>query len=125
MPKSPSVLIVEPSADEREVLRTVLERRGLRIWEAAEVETGLQLAREHHPDVIVLDAETNHAGDADVQAQFDDEASEQHSSLIILGRLRRNGPLPVGQQIAKPYHYGPLIHKIEQLAAVQLAAKAA
>src|SRR5688500_1721057 len=31
---SPSVLIVDTLADNREVLRTVLERRGLRIFEA-------------------------------------------------------------------------------------------
>ena len=116
MPSSRSVLIVEPSADEREVLRTVLQRRGLRIWEAAEVEAGLELAREHHPDVIVLDAEARHADDADVQAQFDAAAREPHASLIILGRLRHHSSLPSSQQVAKPYHFGPLIHKIEQLA---------
>jgi len=117
MSQSPSVLIVEPSADDREVLRTVLERRGLRIWEAAEVEQGLELAREHHPDVIVLDSDANRAGDDGVQAAFDATSIEQHSSLIILGRISHDRSLPAGQVTAKPYHFGPLIHKIEQLAA--------
>jgi CheY-like chemotaxis protein len=117
MSQSPSVLIVEPSADDREVLRTVLERRGLRIWEAAAVEQGLELAREHHPDVIVLDAEANHAGDESIQAEFDAISSEQTSSLIVLGRISRDRSLPASQVIAKPYHFGPLIHKIELLAA--------
>jgi len=117
MTQSPSVLIVEPSADEREVLRTVLARRGLRIWEAAEVERGLELAREHHPDVILLDTEANHAGDDGVQAEFDATSIAQHSSLIILGRISHDHSLPASQVIAKPYHFAPLIHKIEQLAA--------
>ncbi len=58
----PSVLIVDRSKDSREVLRTVLEKRGVRTWEAAEARRGVELARQHHPQVIVLDLE---AGDAD------------------------------------------------------------
>jgi len=116
MTRSPSVLIVEPSADEREVLRTVLERRGLRIWEAAGVERGLELARKHHPEVIVLDADANRSGNESIQAEFDATSTDQHSSLIVLGRISRDRSLPAGQVIAKPYHFGPLIHKIEQLA---------
>jgi CheY-like chemotaxis protein len=114
MPQSPSVLIVEPSADEREVLRTVLARRGLQIFEAAGIEAGLALARAHHPRVIVLD---NSAGDNATEQRF---ASEGDASLIILGRARRDeiaaGDSPGPQIVAKPYHYAPLIHKIEQLA---------
>ena len=50
---SPTVLIVDPSADNREVLRTALARRGLTIFEAEAADRGLELAREHRPDVIV------------------------------------------------------------------------
>ena len=114
MPQLPSVLIVEPSADEREVLRTALARRGLRIFEAAEVEAGLALAREHHPRVIVLDDDA--ASDA-AERRF---TAGGKASLIVLGRAPRSassGPdLPGTQIVAKPYHYAPLIHKIEQLA---------
>ena len=114
MPISPSVLIVEPSADEREVLRTALARRGLRIFEAAEVEAGLALAREHHPRVIVLDDD---AGCGAAQRRF---AADGEASLIVLGRAPRSEctepDSPGTQIIAKPYHYAPLIHKIEQLA---------
>src|SRR4029453_2915874 len=115
MSQPPSVLIVEPSSDEREVLRTVLARRGLRIWEAAEGQQGLELAQEHHPDVIVLDADAHHADE--VAARFGAASTGERSSLIVLGRLRRDGALSGTQAIAKPYHFAPLVHKIEQLAA--------
>jgi Response regulator containing CheY-like receiver, AAA-type ATPase, and DNA-binding domains len=115
MSQPPSVLIVEPSADEREVLRTVLARRGLRIWEATAVEQGLALAREHHPDVIVLDAE-EHDGD-EVEARFSAASTGERSRLIVLGRMRAGRAAPGTQAIAKPYHFAPLVHKIEQLAA--------
>ena len=115
MPGSRSVLIIEPSADEREVLRTVLERRGLRIFEAAAANEGLQLAREQHPDVIVVDMDAQTAGQADLPAAFDDEGRGQ--SVIVLGKARSTGRLPADRVIAKPYHFAPLVRKIEELAA--------
>lgn len=105
----PAVLIVEPSADEREVLRTALARRGLRIFEAAEAETGNALARQHQPAVIVLNLDARHAEETDWTASAG-------RSLIVLGTARREHILPPHQSIAKPYHYGPLVARIEELA---------
>jgi DNA-binding response OmpR family regulator len=109
-------LIVEPSADDREVLRTALERRGLRIFEAAAAADGAKLAAEHHPAVIVLDLD-NQPEDAAVPAEFDAQHAGATPSIIILGTARRGHMLPADQVIAKPYRYAPLVHKIEQLAA--------
>ena len=52
-----SVLIVDRSEETREVLQTVLERRGVRTLAAGRAEMGLELARRHHPDLVVLDLE--------------------------------------------------------------------
>ena len=52
-----SVLIVDPLEETREVLRTALESRGVRILATDEPARGLALAREHGPDLIVLDVE--------------------------------------------------------------------
>lgn len=111
-PQSPqSVLIVDPSDDARQVLRTVLARRGVKIWEAREGAAGLQLARDMHPDVIVLDAESD--DDPACQA-LASQAGEDETPLILLGTARRAAG-PGGEYVAKPYQYGPLIHKIESL----------
>lgn len=112
----PSVLLVESSADDREVLRVVLENRGLRIFEADEAETGLRLAEQHRPDVIVLDLEAQSADRDDLQAQYDAATSGSQSSLIVLGKARRFESLPRDQVVAKPFHFGPLVRMIEQLA---------
>jgi CheY-like chemotaxis protein len=111
-----SVLIVEPSAEEREVLRTVLARRGLTIFEADAAQAGLELARQHQPDVIVLDLEAEPA-DAAWPDRYDAASPGNRPSLIVLGKARRDESLPAGQIIAKPYHFAPLVQKIEQLAA--------
>ena len=57
-----SVLIIDASEETREVLQTALERRGLRILAADRARRGLELARRHHPDLIVLDLEIEGAG---------------------------------------------------------------
>lgn len=104
-----SVLIVDRSEETREVLQTALERRGVRTLSASRAEKGLELARQCHPDLVVLDLE------------MDDMPGEEFSDqprLVILGSLRRQGNcLPSGEFVAKPYHYGLLIRKIEELLA--------
>jgi CheY-like chemotaxis protein len=111
----PSVLIVDPSAETREVLRTALARRGAKIWEATRAEQGLELARRHHPSVIVLDLEIANQACDRIQAGFR-AAETAETPLVLLGSARRGTQnFPAGQFVAKPYHYGPLIRKIECL----------
>jgi len=114
---SPIVLLVDSSSDNREVLRTVLERRGLRIFEAGEAQRGLELAREHHPDVIVLDLELQPLDASAVEDQYGAEAAQQHASLVIVGTAGRTRRGQVTQVVDKPYHFAPLVHTIELLAA--------
>jgi CheY-like chemotaxis protein len=114
---SASVLIVDPSPDNREVLRTVLARRGLTIFEAEAAQAGLDLAREHHPNVIVLDLESGLSDAQVVRDQFAAEAGHDRSHLIILGKFRRGPAFEGGHVVAKPYHFAPLVHTIEELAA--------
>jgi CheY-like chemotaxis protein len=114
---TPSVLIVDASADNREVLRTVLARRGLHILEADAADDGLRMARDHHPDVIVLDLEAERQDAETIRQQFTAEATSQSSRLIVLGKLRRGPTFTGGHVISKPYHFAPLVHTIEQLAA--------
>ena len=111
----PSVLIVDQSAETREVLRTALEKEGIKIWEATRADRGLELVRQHHPQVIVLDVEIADRASAEVRAGFS-STEAQPIPIVLLGAA---GPVtqnfPNGQYVAKPYHYGPLIRKIEGL----------
>jgi CheY-like chemotaxis protein len=124
------VLIVDRSDESREVLRTALQRRGVQIYEAARADDGLALARSCHPDLIVLDLETAPADDGPEAAEFAAVADGEQKPLVLLGSARRGAAgqassgtqAPAGsaaargrQIIAKPYHYRPLILKIERL----------
>ena len=110
-----SVLIVDTCLEAREVLRTALERRGMQTLEASGAQVGLDLARQHHPDLIVLDVETTTTQGGRTAEQFQQALGSDHAPLVILGTARRTGKLQSGEFVAKPYHYAPLIHKIEQL----------
>lgn len=111
----PSVLVVDRSADTREVLRTALAGRGAQVLEATRAEVALQLARKHRPDVIVLDLEIARAADASLRAALSDPQTTT-APVVLLGTARRaEHDFPSGQFVAKPYHYAELVRKIEQL----------
>lgn len=68
----PTVLIIEDNPDHVNVTRRVLVASGYDVLSAADAETGLQMATEHLPDVILLDL-----GLPDVDGQ------------TLLGQMRR------------------------------------
>ena len=52
---SKTVLLVEDNEDNRTVYRTILEHFGYRVVEARNGEDGIRMAREDHPDLILMD----------------------------------------------------------------------
>ncbi|MHB0958978.1 MAG: hypothetical protein ACYC6N_23905 [Pirellulaceae bacterium] len=109
------VLIVDRSADSRNVIRTVLERRGVQILEALSAQQGLEIVRRDRPEVVVLDLEAEAADDVSVRCAYETELADHRAELVVLGNLRRSDVMPEQHLVRKPYHYGPLIRKIEQL----------
>ncbi len=113
---SPSVLIVDQSEDSREALRRVLQLRGVEILEANAGPQGLKLARDHHPDVIVLDVDGSDAND-ELCDEYAHQADTDRTSLVLLGTARRWRGRKPDEFVSKPYQYGPLIRRIEELLA--------
>ncbi len=110
------VLIVDESEENREVLRTILERHGVETIEACDAEGGLRLARDWHPNVMVVDTDTIDLSDSKVCGDFDDEARQENASVVLLGRIRTDKSILSNSEVLpKPYHYAPLIRKIEEL----------
>jgi DNA-binding response OmpR family regulator len=113
-----SVLIVDDHEDAREVLRTALARRGVKTLEAARVDAGLSLARQYRPDVIVLSMESEY-DDSALRGELEAQSRAADTRLILLGKMpRRASHEPADEFIAKPYHYAPLVRKIEELLTV-------
>ncbi len=111
-----NVLIVDRSEETRRVLRTALERHDAQVLEADGACAGLEIARRHHPALIILDLEVDTTPHANWPEQFAQHSRDDAASLIVLGTVRRTG---CGEFISKPYHYGPLIRRIEELLAAR------
>lgn len=108
------VLIIDRSADACDVFRTVLERRGLEIFDAPEIRSGLDAIRRFHPQVIVLDLESTSDNASATHQVLRDELAGCDTHIVLLGSLADAGD-DGGYLVGKPYRYGPLIRKIEQL----------
>ena len=113
-----TVLIIDQSQDSRQVLRTALERRGYQIIETRTAGDGLELVRIHHPELVVLDLETIPTDDPSIRVELDLETETSQTPIVILGNICKNEALlPHCSVVLKPYHYGPLIRKIEKIVA--------
>lgn len=112
---SPSVLIVDRSEETREVLETALEKRGIRTFSASRVHRGTEMARSRHPDLIVLDLELDRSSPEELCSKFNGAADPDEPSMVLLGSMRQGSSNPRREIVSKPYHYGPLIRRIEEI----------
>jgi len=118
MKTQPRVLIVDRSVESREVLRMALQRCDAQVLEADHAEAGLELLRNQPPDVVVLDDETSEGSPRIEPADFGRALQSDRTSVVVLGTARRAmDGLSSAEFITKPYHYGPLVRRIEELLA--------
>ena len=110
------VLIIDRSRESRDVLRSLLVRRGAEVVEAREHEQGADLAARTRPDLIVVDSDEQLADRPHCAARLAAAAARNDVPIVVLGTVRRcASPVPTDQFVAKPYHYGALIRRIEEL----------
>jgi DNA-binding response OmpR family regulator len=108
------ILIVNRFAESREALRTALVHNGVRVLDTARADFGLTLARATGPAVIVLDLDTvDHP--ATVVADFAAVAKSTGGRLILLGSAQHQQHAESCEFFVKPYHYRPLVLRIEEL----------
>ena len=50
-----SILVVEDNDLNLKLVKTILQNGGYNVLEAMDAETGIQIARDHHPDMILMD----------------------------------------------------------------------
>ena len=111
------VLVVDEMDVTGEVLRAALERSGTEVLSVREPRAGLEMARQRQPDVIVLDLEVDTEADEELTGGFAAESRSQAKPLVMLGTARCRSRSAGGQFVAKPYEYGMLVRKIEELLA--------
>jgi CheY-like chemotaxis protein len=110
------VLVVDPLDETHEVLRTVLANRGVDVVASRDSGRGLELARRHRPQLVVLDVDADD-GTVEIAKRLETESAGGAPQLVILGRTKREPAADGVCRFSKPYHYAALIHKIEELLA--------
>ena len=53
--ETPTVLVIEDNELNMKLVRSLLGIENYQVLEAVDAETGIQMAREHHPDLILMD----------------------------------------------------------------------
>lgn len=111
------VLIIDRSRESRDVLSSLLSRQGAEVLESPATRHGAELAKCQRPDLIVVDVESEpFEGDRDSAARLAASAARNDIPIVVLGTIRRSAsPFPTNEFVAKPYHYGALIRRIEEL----------
>ncbi len=110
------VLIVDDSSDSLDVLQTALQRRGVHTMATRRATEGITLARDFHPDLILLDLESVPSDQEDLRQNYDETARRENVPLVLVARSRRDPAAKGGEHVvSKPYHYAPLIRKIQEL----------
>ncbi len=116
MPAKARVLIVDASQESRDILRTLLDRQGTEILETARVEAASAITEREQPDLIVYDSDSDRSPGNEATCKLARQASRRAIPIVVLGTVRRDFmPQSTGNLVSKPYHYGPLLRKIEQL----------
>jgi CheY-like chemotaxis protein len=115
------VLVVDDEPDVLLLCRLNLEQRGHEFLEAAEGHKGIELARERHPDVIVLDLMLPGISGYDVleALQRDDATSEIPILVLTAKSLRadrdRSHGMGASAFLTKPFLPEELCEMVESL----------
>lgn len=84
------VLVVDPSATERQMLKSILEGYGCAVVLAGNLSDSFALAKAEHPDVIIADCGPWGAG-AELCGRVRSEPALAHVTFVILSSFPKNG----------------------------------
>ncbi len=121
---SPRILIVDSSVEARDILSTLLRRQGAETIETAHTASATALLQQQEPDLIVYDDESASSSSSQEKLDLSRSASRSATPIVVLGTGKRQiRPLPTEHFVTKPYHYGPLIRRIESLLEIRGATR--
>ncbi|HSJ14188.1 MAG TPA: response regulator [Longimicrobiales bacterium] len=79
-----TILLVEDNEDNLVVYRTILEHVGYNVIEARDGEEGVSRAREHHPDLILMDISIPKMDGWEATQRLKDDADTRDIPIIAL-----------------------------------------
>jgi DNA-binding response OmpR family regulator len=124
------ILVVDDEPDVLLLCRMNLEHAGHQVIEAPDGERGLQLAREHRPDAVILDLMLPNVDGYEVLRSLNEDPAGIDPAVVVLtakarqeDRLRclRGG---ADEFVTKPFSPGSLVDTVEQLLAMEPESRA-
>ncbi len=116
-----TILLADDEANLRLLVRTTLSDPQLRILEAVDGTTALQLARAEHPDVVVLDWMMPGLSGIEVAAELQKDPLTRGIPVIMLTARAQASDREQGAQVGvsaylmKPFSPLELLEKVDEL----------
>ena len=119
-----NILIVDDYADNRELLRLMLEAAGHRISEAADGRTGLEMAQAEMPDLVLADLSMPQLDGWGLLGELRADERTRHIPCIavtaFIDRERARGlTQSFDAYLPKPFRRAELIEVVERLLAAR------
>ena len=120
---SKRILIIDDSASIISIIKTVLREHGFEALSASTAETGLRLAGEEHPDLIVLDRHMPEMDGNDVLIRLKNDTFLSEIPVIMLTsenkmeEIRGSMSLGAAAYIIKPFQPKDFITKLNAVLA--------
>lgn len=99
------ILCIEDEPEMIDLIRLILSRRGFDVYGASGGEEGIQMIREIHPDLVLLDLMMPDMDGWEVYQQMKAEASTRDIPVIVVTAKAQNIDKVLGLHIAKVDDY--------------------
>lgn len=110
-----TILIVEDNPSHLKMAALLIERAGHAVLRGGDAEAGLRLAREHRPDLILMDIQLPGMDGLEATRQLKLDAATSSIPVIAVTSFlteyseREARAAGCSDFIAKPYHYADLL----------------
>ena len=116
-----TILYVEDNELNRKIIRDLLRRTSYRLIEAPDGESGISVAREQHPDLILMDIQLPKVSGIEATRTLRGEPATADTPIIAItsfalsGDEQRAKDAGASAYMAKPYSPFDLLTRIRQL----------
>ena len=117
-----TILYVEDNEFNRQIVRDLLARTSYRLIEASDGETGVAMAQQELPDLIIMDIQLPRLSGLDATRKLRADPKTTHIPIIVItsfalsGDDQRAKDAGAAAYLAKPYSPRELLQTIRQFA---------
>jgi CheY-like chemotaxis protein len=121
------ILLIDSDLDSIAIYSMMLRHHGYEVLQALDGETGLRLALEQHPDVVVSELFLPGSGSTTLLARLEEDGRTADLPIIVLDSTSTFGPgltqeFGAHRRLAKPCEPSRLLKEVESLLSGPVAA---